>query len=234
MINETFDLINHSLAERTEAVGVNFEVVDMRSMMRVLQRGSLELETFLSPKERQRLDMYTMPKKKVQWISGRYAVKTALAKHMGMLTNLKLCDIDVVNGENSAPYLLQFPELHISITHSFPWCIGVVANQRIGVDLEKVTAMRSALIKMYFHPREIEHLSQIEAEDRRDTHSTVYWTRKEAISKLVGLGMAMGFKELNTFEDTFILKHNSATKIRVDSFVIDRFVCSLASEVEVH
>lgn len=229
-IDATYHALEKWLFQESEEVGFDFWIVDMRRTMRMLQTPSSVMENVLSPKERIRLGAFSMPKKKVQWISGRYAVKKALIKHMSVCDDqIDLCSIDVLSGENSAPYIPQFADVHVTITHSFPYCIGVVSKRRIGIDLERVVDLRPTLLAIYFHSHEIQELEQ--SNTVKDVHhAMVYWTRKEAVSKLLGLGMKADFKRLDTVEDRVDLGGYDFGEAYLRSAIIDEFSCSVAYE----
>lgn len=197
--NDTGKLIHDFLAEIADQYHFQFCIVDMREMETRFPLGGPGLHSVLSDGELRRLDTLRLHKHKIQWISGRYAVKSALFKlqsQNGLMMNLN--NIDVIKGPDSAPYLLQYPGLHVSITHSAPYCIGVVSPQKIGIDLEAVSGHSDSLFKYYFSGKEQEIIRSLGETKERWTQAMIYWTRKEAVSKLLGLGMKMDFKGLDT------------------------------------
>ena len=134
--------------------------------------------------------------------------------------------LDVLKGADSAPFILQYPDLCVSITHSFPYCIGMVWDRAVGIDMEKVFFPEKALIKHFFSHREEEFLKGIENSGEYSVKSTILWTRKEALSKLFRLGMKMDFKKLDTLEDTIIFPEKN--NVRLLSFVCNNYCISLA------
>lgn len=227
------DNTHHSLKHFLDQISPMFTfssaVVDMRKMYRLLNYDRSQLNSILSPAELERLEQFVMPKKKIQWLAGRYAVKSGLLKlKPAQLKYTGLNRIEVLNQESSAPYLVQFPELQISITHSYPYCIGVVSEDPIGVDLEKIIPLRESLINQFFHPNEIQNLAEIKDAEKYQAQAILYWTRKEAVSKLLKLGLKMNFKQLDTAKDSLLDNDNFASRIRLESANLSGYCCSIA------
>ncbi len=228
MDDKTNRLLEQFLNQSSQTFTFDYAIVDMRKMLRLLPHDRPELASILSPPELERLEQFAMPKKKLQWLSGRYAVKSALFKYKiarGRFLNLNC--IDLLNRENSAPYLVQFPNLQTSITHSYPYCIGVVSERPIGIDLEKVIVLSDSLIRQFFHPNEIQNLGETNADDYHPRAIT-YWTRKEAVSKLLKLGLKMDFKQTDTANDFLIYNEKRASWIKLKSYQINDYCFSLA------
>lgn len=204
-----------------------FHVVDMGEMARRLKRDEESILTVLSVRELLHLRELRNPKNRLQWISGRYAVKSAVFKlKLREQSIMDPCCLDVVKGADSAPFILQYPDLCVSITHSFPYCIGIVAKRAIGIDMEKVFIPEDSLIKHFFSDREEKFLKSLRNTDEYSVKSTILWTRKEAVSKLFRLGMKMDFRELDTLEDAIIFQGRS--NVRLFSFVCNSYCLSLA------
>lgn len=229
--DSTYELIHHDLEEASKAWAFAYAIVDMRGMMQHLHGDRSVLSSILSPMELERFDQYVLPKKKLQWLAGRLMVKTALQKHLS--TNgqkLELCAIDVFNNENYAPYIPQYPEVHVSITHSFPYCIGVISGRRIGIDLEKIITPRKAMFDLFFHPNEIRSLPENPNTDHYKHETMTFWTRKEALSKLLGLGMKMGFQRMDTVSDQLVLEDFGNIRVGLETYHCGDFCCSIAVE----
>lgn len=231
--DQTHLLLEQFLNESSRKIGFDYAVVDMRRFFRLLSHDRTELSSILSLSELERFEEFAMPKKKLQWLAGRYAVKAALLNDIRLRENFPdLNRIDVLSSENSVPYLLQFPALRISITHSFPYCIGVVFNGAVGVDLEKVVKLSGALIDQYFHPNEINNLTEYEGTADYHGQAILYWTRKEAVSKLLKLGLKMDFKQIDTTSDSIFCKEYCGSRIFLKSARLYNYCISLAVEKE--
>lgn len=229
--DQTYRLLEQFLKESSRRIGFNYAVADMRRFFRLISLDRTKLSSILSPAELARFEAFAMPKKKLQWLAGRYAVKTALLKNIRLREHFPdLNRLDVLSSENSVPYLVQFPALRISITHSFPYCIGVVFNGAVGVDLERVIELSGSLIKHYFHPNEIKKLAEYEQAADYHGQAVLYWTRKEAVSKLLKLGLKMDFKQIDTAGDSIFCKEYCGSRIFLESARLHNYCISLAVE----
>ncbi|WP_010249999.1 4'-phosphopantetheinyl transferase family protein [Acetivibrio cellulolyticus] len=219
--------INDSLESISELYGFEFSVVDMSK----LREKDLNLLSVLSEKEIEHLDGVKIEKNKIQWIAGRYAVKSALFKYkLERAVLMDLSCIDVLKGSNSAPYILQYPDLCVSITHSFPYCVGIVSGRRIGVDIDQINEPQESLIRYFYCDAEKVILDSFKGTDEFACQAMIYWTRKEAASKLLQLGMQMDFKNLDTSGDRTII---DKCNIRFESFICREFCVSIAVEEEI-
>lgn len=228
-MNDTGQLIHNHLVGLTNRFKLEFDVVDMRDIENRFPLNGHELLTMLSGAELQYLKNLTLHKHKIQWISGRYAIKSALFKYKsGNRRMINPNCIDVLKGADSAPYLLQYPGLHISITHSYPYCIGVIAETRIGIDIEAVFDPPGCLINYFYSDKEREHLRNQRESKARSIQAMIFWTRKEAVSKLLGLGMKMDFKGLDTIEEQLIISGLPGGVIQLISCTCNDFCLSTA------
>lgn len=209
--------------------GFCFDVVDMREMNRKIRINDHNLLSIMSDKELEYLKKVKNSKNILQWISGRYAVKSAFFKYkLERQSIIDLKCVDVLKGADSAPYLLQYPDINASITHSFPYCIGAVSQKKIGIDIEKIFVPEDSLIQYFFSDKEKELLASLMNADEYSTKSTILWTRKEAVSKLLRLGMKVNFKELDTLQNEIHYYDKNRDCIRLSSFVCRDFCLSFA------
>jgi 4'-phosphopantetheinyl transferase len=83
-----------------------------------------------------------------------------------------------------------------SISHSGDLAVFCCGSDPVGIDIEKNADQDYTQIASYFHPKEQVFIR--EAKDIRKAFYTI-WTRKEAFSKAIGTGIAIG---LNQFDCT--------------------------------
>lgn len=227
----TMHQIESCLESLSYKYGFYFSVIDMREMKNNLTEEKSSFFSVLSIAELEYYNNLRIPKNRLQWLAGRYTVKSAFFKYkFDRQSIMDLSCIDVLKGENSAPYILQYPSMNVSITHSFPFCVGIVCKSKIGIDIEKIFEYPYIFIKHYFSIDEKEELSKKENSFRYFEQSIIFWTRKEAVSKLLGLGMKMNFKELDTSKDIMHLKYPSIESLKLSSHVCNDFCLSFAIE----
>lgn len=100
--------------------------------------------------------------------------------------------------ESGKPYL-KHDRLEFSISHSgnFTVCAFNMNGLEIGVDTEwKKRDVSTSYIRKILTKSELEEVSGTEAENK----ICEIWTRKESVSKLLGIGLQMDFKEIHTWE----------------------------------
>lgn len=150
-------------------------------------------DDFLSRDEIRQLNCFKALKKQVEWVGGRYALKTLVSKilpeagHGGQIA--------VAYEPRGAPYLVNNPEISISISHAGAYALAGIcidAHTRIGLDLERIG--RQGLyhvMKVAFTDREIEVAgNSAEAVCR-------IWTRKEAYLKFIKTGFRESLKRVD-------------------------------------
>ncbi len=90
--------------------------------------------------------------------------------------------------------------IHFSISHCKKAVICAIADNNVGVDVETVVPFDFKIAQRVCNEQELASLSET---DTPHVLFSRYWTRKEAVSKFEGLGMAMSFTSIN--EDTYLL-----------------------------
>lgn len=215
------DVINSCLESISSTYEFDYFVTDMRRFIGGLDmHQDLSSALVLSERELQHLASLKNDKNRLQWISGRYAVKCALFKHkLNNAVLLNPVNIDVLKEENSSPFIVQYPAIHVSITHCFPYCIGVVSLKPIGVDLEKINETHQSLVRLFYSDGENEILKPLIGTRAYNEQAMLFWTRKEAASKLFGLGMRLNFKQFDT---------TNSTDVHLESFICNEFAVSIA------
>lgn len=143
---------------------------------------------FLSAREKTFLETLKLPKRRTEWLGGRFALKQLILPGEGE----DLSRVEVLPQAGGKPQLWLDKAVcpaAFSITHSHGWAGAAVSWEErfLGIDLEKVEHRISAWADDFFHPQERT------ADD--DAFLTALWTKKEAVSKLLGTGLS-----LNSFD----------------------------------
>ena len=143
----------------------------------------------LSLREKEFYQTLRFPKRRTEWLGGRFALKSLVAEK-NVLTDLS--QIELLPQPSGKPLLWlngKEDRLAFSITHSQGYAVAAIACEKalLGIDLEKVEHRIEAWAKEFFHPSEL-----ISSED---VFLTSLWTQKEALVKLLGTGLS-----LNSFD----------------------------------
>ena len=117
-------------------VGTGIDIAECKRIEAVISRQPHFMERILTAEERKRLDGMTHHRK-IEFITGRFAIKEAFAKAngsgIGEAINWK--DVEVFQSRSGAPRLVC-PKLddsirvHASISHSRAYAIGQVILER--------------------------------------------------------------------------------------------------------
>ncbi|MGN0025000.1 MAG: 4'-phosphopantetheinyl transferase family protein [Candidatus Avelusimicrobium sp.] len=144
----------------------------------------------LSERERAFYETLRFPKRRTEWLGGRFALKQLAAEVFGK-TDLR--QVEVLPHESGKPVLWVGGDpchLAFSITHSSGYAAAAVSttNKFLGIDLEKTEHRIEAWAKDFFHPSELT--------DGSDAFLTALWTQKEALVKLLGTGLSLNSYEV--------------------------------------
>jgi 4'-phosphopantetheinyl transferase len=158
--------------------------------------GQPEFEPdFLSPSELERLRRLRFPKRRREWLSGRWTAKNLLVHSAPEYTRLCLQKISVQNDGQGAPFFSldgqgQLP-VSLSISHrdEFVFC-ALTSTQGIclGVDIELVETRPASFLEDYFTAQEVEAVMLLEQE-KRACWITMGWSMKESFLKALGIGL---------------------------------------------
>jgi len=125
-------------------VGIGIDIADQTRLQRSLERhGEHIIQRIFTEKEIAACQRY---REKTEHYAGKFAVKEAFMKAVGMgIAKIEFKEIEVLNHENGAPYLitsgkaqkvieqLKVTNIHISISHDANIAAAVVILERDSV-----------------------------------------------------------------------------------------------------
>ena len=145
-------------------------------------------EEFLTEFEFKQYKSFTVEKRAGEWLTGRYAVKKVASEFF----SLPFKKVQIRNTKSGAPILQARGgnSLTISITHRGDYAAAAISltGDLIGVDIEKIEPRPQGWTKQYFDKAELV------AED--DAYLTELWAKKEAVLKLLGLGLTVPMTQI--------------------------------------
>ena len=152
------------------------------------------LKGFLSDPEFLKLSTLRFPKRRDEWLLGRWAAK-CLVHSVPAYRQYALDEIQIQNAPEGAPYIQPSGEAVspdcLSISHSDPFALCALSSDpgiRIGVDLERIEPRPASFIEDYFTNAEQELVSACPAE-RRMVLVNLIWSAKESMLKALGVGL---------------------------------------------
>ena len=140
-------------------------------------------DDFLTPLESKEYKHFAVEKRAAEWLAGRYAVKQLASEFF----NLPFKKMQIKNAKNGAPVLQAEGGNHltISITHRVDYAAAAISltGDLIGIDVEKIESRPQNWAEQYFNKEELI------ASD--DAYLTELWAKKEAVLKLLGIGLTV-------------------------------------------
>jgi len=158
-------------------------------------------EDFLSPEELGKLATLRFPKRRNEWLLGRWTAKS-LARSLPEFRELPSAGIEVRASPEGAPYLHLLTETcsphSLSISHSGDLALCALTLGTIlavGADVEKVEPRSDEFVQDYFTVAEWERVRRSPA-GRRDLAANLVWSAKEAMLKALGIGLRRDTRQL--------------------------------------
>jgi 4'-phosphopantetheinyl transferase len=178
---------------------------------------------FLSDEELVRVNRFKALKKQMEWVCGRFALKL-LAKDI-LDPAIPLDQVRIDYREKGAPYLTQFPEISISLSHSGDYTAAAITRDTqtaLGIDIEKIGTMPDqGFMKTAFTSEEIRYMPA-------DAGSVFrHWTLKEAFLKYLGLGFNESLHHVAVIRDQIYHCENKQAIHTWSRFLNDAYVVSL-------
>ncbi len=158
---------------------------------------SMFRKAFLSDEEMVRVNRFKALKKQMEWVCGRFALKL-LARDI-LEPAMPLDQIRIDYREKGAPYLTQFPEISISLSHSGDYTAAAICLDTqiaLGIDIEKIGNMPDqGFMETAFTAEEIRSMPANAGSVFR------HWTLKEAFLKYLGLGFNESLHHVAVIKD---------------------------------
>jgi 4'-phosphopantetheinyl transferase len=217
---------------------------------------SLRLLPFLSPAEREALAGLRFPKRRREWLLGRWTAKHLLKRACPEYASLPLAKITVGNDPDGAPYLAIANQgrlshsLSISHRHNRAFCAILapptapppaeaaidaktpsvpllgMANT-VGADIEQVYPRDPAFVRDYFTSGEAERVWAA-PEALRNTLVTVLWSAKEAVLKVLRLGLTVDTRRVELYRIAGLEPHSGSVGLLAsDAWLEIRVHCTL-------
>ncbi len=147
-------------------------------------------QDWLHPSEKEVAAQFRFPKRKNDWLLGRWTAKQLVRTFFG---NRQLNEIEIRAAADGAPEVFcddQPMPVTISISHSHDWGFCVATNETIalGCDLEKIETRSLAFLKDYFTENEFTFISK-ENEPSKALYSNLLWSAKESVLKALRVGL---------------------------------------------
>ncbi|BFM39162.1 4'-phosphopantetheinyl transferase superfamily protein [Synechocystis sp. LKSZ1] len=159
--------------------------------------GLAQLETYLSPLEKQRAEALSAPqqRQRYRWVRG--TLRLLLAQHLGC-SPPEVCLSYGPKGKPGLDPQIHPQALQFNLSHAQDWAvIALTENPGIGIDLEYLprVAKVKALARRFFAPCEVQALYQLPQVEQHQYFFQL-WTAKEAYLKTIGQGLSGGLNRV--------------------------------------
>jgi 4'-phosphopantetheinyl transferase len=180
---------------------------------RVFAGGALHGD-FLSDDELSQVNGFKALKKQVEWIGGRYALKMLVSETLPEAGHAREIAVDYEH--RGAPYLVNHPDISISISHAGEYALAGISmdlGKRIGLDLERIGRQGlHHVMKVAFTDREV-------AVSGGSPEAACWiWTRKEAYLKFVKTGFRESLKRVDVSGSPIVHGGVPVSDLKIETF----------------
>ena len=164
------------------------------------------LSACLSAQERQRADKFRFEHSRHQFVTTRARLRQCLA----LATGKRASEIEFELGPSGKPFLAgnsQTSELQFNVSHTDSLAlIAITRGQRIGIDVESLTrnVQHNQVSQNFFSATEKAAIAAL-PDDQAPASFFACWTRKEAVLKAIGTGIAHGLDSFAVATDPEIV-----------------------------
>ena len=186
-----------------------------------------KLMTYISAARKTKINIYKFDKHTILSLNCALLVKLGISELLNCPA--KILEFDMTPGHK--PFLKAHchPDAGIidfSLSHTENAVLaGIVTNEKIGVDIEKVTAAPLQVMSTVFHPEEINYINDFDQNEINKRFFTI-WTKKEAYTKCTGTGLVCDITKINVLDlpdDVAVITES------FDDYIYS--VCTIKSEI---
>lgn len=214
-MNSDFD----DMQKMCRAKGIALALVDIPTIGKMFNRyGKESYRYLLTQWECAYTDSRKIPKRRIDFLSGRIAGKVAVSEYLNSTEQAGekspgFNDIEIRKTDTGAPAVCIMNEesdLLISISHSGRYAVSMVSDMMhyrgIGIDVERVEKRDNSFLNVAFSDNEIARLQREHKNPSRDSGNRIdaeitrYWTIKESILKSLGIGLNVDLKDIDIID----------------------------------
>jgi 4'-phosphopantetheinyl transferase len=155
-----------------------------------------ERQSWLGASELAHLHGLRFPKRRADWLLGRWTAKRAVARCLNLPSNLSaLADLEICAASDGAPEAFlagKAAPVTISLSHraGLAVCAVAAAATLLGCDLELVEPRIATFAADYFAPEEQDLVAQAQPSERPRL-LTLIWSAKESALKALRAGLRL-------------------------------------------
>lgn len=182
-----------------------------------------EAKARLTSDEYDTLETIRSEKRGAEFLAGRIAAKRVLKSSPFDVRG----NPSVRRSPNGAPDIEGYPQIRVSISHTGSYAVAVVADSRVGIDLERDEVRPNCLFDYFYSEAEKQAIFKLTG-SAKTRFANQLWCRKEAASKVVGLGGQLPFSKIDCLRDLTTI---GGRWIVLKSDVQSGYVAAIAYEI---
>ncbi|MBO5080973.1 MAG: 4'-phosphopantetheinyl transferase superfamily protein [Lachnospiraceae bacterium] len=97
-------------------------------------------------------------------------------------------------GPQGKPYLIDYPGIYFSLSHSGNMAVLAISNSEVGIDVQERRGYQEKVVKRFYHESEIAVIEAISDPAEKANCFYKMWTGKEAYIKYTGKGMGQDLR----------------------------------------
>jgi len=156
---------------------------------------------WLSESEAATVDGMRIPKRRADWLLGRWTAKLAISAYQCLPGPKRLAAIELRPAPSGAPVAFvtgRSAGLSLSLSHSHgvAFCTLMAGGAALGCDVEKVMPHSRAFVEDYFTIEEQNALAKVPSA-HRERMLTLLWSAKESALKALQCGLRMDTRSVS-------------------------------------
>lgn len=163
-----------------------------------------ECLSWIAPDYRERIRRYRFWEDQQRSLFGHVMVRYAIMKNFNLNNN----DIVIMKNSYGKPYLHGYHDIHFNISHSKDWVVCVINTSAVGIDVQEIKDVKSAIADRFFTKEENDYLASLELEARLQGFYEI-WSLKEAYIKALGFGLSLPLNEFSIIKSLDNIKVKS-------------------------
>lgn len=191
----------------------------------------LKIVKFLHPKEFEYYFQLEYERRVKSYLTGRYVAKRAVSFLVGNESLERIC---IEQGIFHQPVvnLPNATNVQVSITHCDDLAAGIAFSEELpmGIDMERISVDRNKVLETQMTVKESSLFSCLPYS--YETTLTLFWTVKEALSKILKTGLTTSFhiyeiSQVEARDGVVYSLFENFPQYRTASFILGDYVCSI-------
>lgn len=146
-----------------------------------------------------------------------------------------ITDAIIAFEEKGKPYLKNYPNIHIGISHSGNYAACIIDNAPCGIDIEQYRTINSRIYRKALSSAETDWVNLAKDEQEQNIRFLRLWTMKEAYLKKTGEGITVKLQNISLIKNNILIKTYNGSQFI--SFDTDKYILTAYSdsnEIDIH